>query len=422
MPTTSSARRSVTRCSRAVSVRPLPAQQGMSSRPAAAAGLGRPSSRARGSDDGRHTPGRRGATGGSTAAAAPSTSAAQQAVLSAGADAEAESAAVGMATANVTTITLLSVMSGCSTNPAKARVECAERRTPVSGCRRRQASDEGQQPESGGARAWADLIDERPWPGCWRARGDVSCVDIVRASLDRIAACDRRGPSLHAIITVNPRALDDAAACDRARALGQPTGALHGIPLVLKDNFHTRDLPTTSGVAAFAALMAPEDAHVVARLRAAGAVIVGKANMTELAYGGTSVSALGGQVRNPYDLTRTPGGSSGGTRRHAAATPARDRQRHRAVDPLAGVGLRARRPQADPRPDQPPRHRALQPDAGWRGPITGPSWTRRGCSTSWPALTPRSRDRARRGRRPPSYLEALDPDALDGARLACSPR
>jgi len=150
--------------------------------------------------------------------------------------------------------------------------------------------------------------------------GAITCVDIIRASLDRIDRYDRQGPALHAIISVNPRALETAEEMDRLRASGAPLPPLHGMPLVLKDNFATADMPTSSGSVTLRHMRPPADAFVVARLREAGAIIVAKANMTELAYGGTSVSSLGGQALNPYDLTRTPGGSSGGTGAAIAAS------------------------------------------------------------------------------------------------------
>jgi Asp-tRNA(Asn)/Glu-tRNA(Gln) amidotransferase A subunit family amidase len=150
--------------------------------------------------------------------------------------------------------------------------------------------------------------------------GAISCADIISASLERIERYDRQGPALGAMITVNPRALDTARELDRQRASGGPVAPLHGMPLILKDNLDTFDLPTTGGSVTLRDLRPPADAWVVARLRAAGAIVVGKANMTELAYGGTSVSSLGGQVLNPYDLTRTPGGSSGGTGAAIAAS------------------------------------------------------------------------------------------------------
>jgi len=152
------------------------------------------------------------------------------------------------------------------------------------------------------------------------AAGEATCVDVVRACLDRIEAYDTRGPALRAILTVNPRALSVAAEMDGRRAAGAPLPPLHGIPLILKDNFDTADMPTTGGAVTFARTVPARDAFVVTRLRDAGAIIVAKANQTELALNGSSVSSLGGQALNPYDLTRTPGGSSGGTGAAIAAS------------------------------------------------------------------------------------------------------
>jgi amidase len=141
----------------------------------------------------------------------------------------------------------------------------------------------------------------------------VTCVQVVRHYLDRIDAYDDRGPALNAIITVNPRALETAADMDRLDRSARARRPLHCIPVVLKDNFHTADMPTTGGSVAFKAMQTREDGFAVKRLRDAGAIIVAKANLHELARAGTTISSLGGQTRNPYDLTRTPGGSSGGT-------------------------------------------------------------------------------------------------------------
>ena len=153
------------------------------------------------------------------------------------------------------------------------------------------------------------------------AAREVTCVQIVQAYLGRIDAYDDRGPALNAIISVNPAALDTAADLDRARTAGRaPMPALHCVPVVLKDNFDTADMPTTGGSVTLAKSTPLRDAFVVRKLRDAGAVILAKANLTELARGGTTVSSLGGQTRNPYDLTRTPGGSSGGTAAAIAAS------------------------------------------------------------------------------------------------------
>ncbi len=152
------------------------------------------------------------------------------------------------------------------------------------------------------------------------ASGRVTSVALVEAYLARIVAYDRAGPQLNSMIRLNPRAREEAAALDRERARSGPRGPLHGIPVILKDNFDTRDLYTTAGSIALATLQPPDDAFVVRKLREAGAVILGKANMHELAAGITTVSSLGGQTRNPYDPRRCPGGSSGGTGAAIAAS------------------------------------------------------------------------------------------------------
>ena len=150
--------------------------------------------------------------------------------------------------------------------------------------------------------------------------GAVTSRRLVESYLARIAAYDRRGPALRAMISLNPRALEQAAELDRERAARGPRGPLHGIPLVIKDNFETSDMPTTGGSLALATLAPKQDAFQVRKLREAGAVILGKTNLHELASGITSISSLGGQTRNPYDTSRNPGGSSGGTGAAVAAS------------------------------------------------------------------------------------------------------
>jgi Asp-tRNA(Asn)/Glu-tRNA(Gln) amidotransferase A subunit family amidase len=147
----------------------------------------------------------------------------------------------------------------------------------------------------------------------------VTCLQIVQAYLDRIAAYDHKGPTLAAILTLNSKALAEAERLDTDYARSGPVGPLYCIPLVLKDNFNTVDLPTTAGSASLAGVQPQSDAFVVAKLRKAGAIILGKSNMHEFALAGTTISSLGGQTLNPYDLTRTPGGSSGGTGAAVAA-------------------------------------------------------------------------------------------------------
>jgi amidase len=142
----------------------------------------------------------------------------------------------------------------------------------------------------------------------------LTCVQLMRAYLNRIETYDDKGPALNAILTVNPRALEIAAEMDSLAAAGnRALRPLHCIPVVVKDNHNTVDMPTTGGSVTLARSFPLDDAFVVKRLRQAGALILAKSNLTELARGGTTVSSLGGQTKNPYDLTRTPGGSSGGT-------------------------------------------------------------------------------------------------------------
>jgi amidase len=152
------------------------------------------------------------------------------------------------------------------------------------------------------------------------SQGRLTSVELVDAYLARIAAYDAQGPELNALIALNPRARSDAALRDQERRAGTVRSPLHGVPILLKDNFDTSDLPTTGGLLALAGWIPRDDAFVVRRLREAGVVILGKTNMHELAHGITTVSSLGGQTRNPYDPTRCPGGSSGGTAAAIAAS------------------------------------------------------------------------------------------------------
>ena len=140
--------------------------------------------------------------------------------------------------------------------------------------------------------------------------GALTSEQLVELYLNRIDAYD---DSLNSIITVNPDALEIARALDLERQTTGPRGPLHGIPVILKDNFDTFDLPTTAASLSLKNSIPLDDAFTVARLRAAGAIFIAKANLTEYASGGNTISSLGGQTLNPYDLGRTPGGSSGGT-------------------------------------------------------------------------------------------------------------
>lgn len=149
------------------------------------------------------------------------------------------------------------------------------------------------------------------------ARGEISAVDVARAAIARIVARDRE---LHAFLHVDAEgALAAAAAIDRARAAGEPLGPLAGVPVALKDNLCQRGVPTTCASRILEGWIAPYDAHVVERLRAAGAVIVGKTNMDELAMGSSNENSAYGPVRNPWATERAPGGSSGGSAAAVAA-------------------------------------------------------------------------------------------------------
>jgi amidase len=150
------------------------------------------------------------------------------------------------------------------------------------------------------------------------AGGTLTSERLTQMFLARIEAYDRKGPSLRAVILVNPRALETARAMDAERKTKGPRSPLHGIPIVLKDNIDTADLPTTGGSVMLEGSMPPDDAFVVKKLRAAGAVVIAKVNLSEFASGAAH-SSLGGQILNPHDLTRSPAGSSGGTGASIAA-------------------------------------------------------------------------------------------------------
>ena len=163
------------------------------------------------------------------------------------------------------------------------------------------------------------------------ASGALSAEKLAGLYLARIEAYDQKGPVLNTVITLNPKALELARTLDAERKAGKLRGPLHGIPIVLKDNFDTYDLPTTGGSQLLKGSIPPDDAFVVKKLRAAGAIVLAKVNLSEWAGGGGSVSgatdpevikagtvpngssSMGGQTRNPHDLARGPSGSSGGT-------------------------------------------------------------------------------------------------------------
>jgi len=143
--------------------------------------------------------------------------------------------------------------------------------------------------------------------------GGLTSERVVEAYLKRIAAYDQAGPKLNSILKVHPDALKIARELDAERRATGPRSPLHGVPIVVKDNYDTFDLPTTGGAKALAGLTPSRDAFTVKRLRDAGAIIFAKTNLDEFARGATGTSSLGGQVLNPYNLEKIPGGSSGGS-------------------------------------------------------------------------------------------------------------
>ena len=144
-------------------------------------------------------------------------------------------------------------------------------------------------------------------------KGLVTSVDIVKMYLDRIERYDKKGPAINAIIHLNTQAIVTAMELDKEREERGTRGPLHGIPIIVKDNYDTLDMPTTASSMVLKDSIPLEDSFMVAELRKAGAVIIGKSNMHEFAYGISTISSLGGQTFNPYALNRHPGGSSGGT-------------------------------------------------------------------------------------------------------------
>jgi amidase len=136
---------------------------------------------------------------------------------------------------------------------------------------------------------------------------------LVEIYLRRIAAYDKQGPALNTIAALNPEALRAADALDAERRRTGPRSPLHGVPVLVKDNYETIEMPTSVGSIALATFHPKSDAFMVQRLKQAGAVILGKTNMHDLAMGITNVGSRFDRTRNPYELDRNPGGSSGGT-------------------------------------------------------------------------------------------------------------
>ncbi len=156
--------------------------------------------------------------------------------------------------------------------------------------------------------------------------GRATSEDLVRAYLARIDRLDRRGPRLQSVIAINPNALADARALDSERRAKGARGPLHGIPILVKDNIETADpMATTAGSLALKDNITHRDSPVVARLRAAGVIILGKTNLSEWAnirssHSISGWSAIGGLTRNPYVLDRSACGSSSGSGSAVAAS------------------------------------------------------------------------------------------------------
>ncbi|HET9613773.1 MAG TPA: amidase, partial [Candidatus Limnocylindrales bacterium] len=145
---------------------------------------------------------------------------------------------------------------------------------------------------------------------------EVASVEVTRACLDRIARVNDR---INAVVTLAPDALDRAADADASLARGRLLGPLHGVPCTLKDSLDTAGLRTTAGTIGWRDRVPDRDATVVARVKAAGAIVLGKTNTPEFTWSDETDNDVFGRTSNPYDLERTPGGSSGGAAAIVAA-------------------------------------------------------------------------------------------------------
>jgi len=144
---------------------------------------------------------------------------------------------------------------------------------------------------------------------------DAGALDsemLVRMYLTRIEAYDKQGPAINAVLTMNPNAIAEAQALDQERLSQGRRSPMHGIPVVIKDNLDTADMPTTAGSFMLKGSLPPDDAFVVKKLRDAGAIILAKLNLSEFASGDAS-NSIGGEIGNPHSDSRSPSGSSGGT-------------------------------------------------------------------------------------------------------------
>jgi Asp-tRNA(Asn)/Glu-tRNA(Gln) amidotransferase A subunit family amidase len=254
-------------------------------------------------------------------------------------------------------------------------------------------------------------------------RGETSAHEVVAAYLARIAAYDKRGPYINSIINLNPKALDEADALDaQLRATGKLVGPLHGIPVLVKDCIDVAGLPCTSGFQGWKNYIPPSDATNIARLKAAGAIILAKVSLSEFTSGGGDNinSVLPGFCRNPYNTAYATGGSSGGTGASVAANfglvgigtdtggSVRMPSAHNALVGLRPtVGLVSRTgmiPNSSVRDTPGPMTRTVTDLAVVLDAMVGPD-----------PLDPATNRAA--GHIAPSYTAALKKDALKGARL-----
>ena len=250
--------------------------------------------------------------------------------------------------------------------------------------------------------------------------GSLTARQLVEAYLERIEAYDKKGPAINALISLNPRALDEADRLDAAYRASGPVGPLHGIPVIIKDQADVKEMPTTLGSVLFKDHRPERDCFVAAQLRQAGAIFLAKAALGELGAGDTHGS-LFGSTRNPYDLERTPGGSSGGSAASVSAN-------------FATVGIGQEGLASIRRPSIWCGIAGMRPSAGLV--------SRTGVYEGWPSMNGSLGPMARTvtdlatlldamvgydpddpatahgvGRAPKSFAAALDAGALKGARL-----
>jgi amidase len=250
----------------------------------------------------------------------------------------------------------------------------------------------------------------------------ITCRSLVERYLKRIEAYDKNGPALNAIVMVNPEALRTAEDLDRRFAQSGPVGPMHCVPVIVKDNYETVDMPTTAGSLSLKDMMTGRDAFIVKRLREAGAVMIAKSNMAEFAFSPVETvnSILPGYTRNPYDTSRVTAGSSGGT---AAAVAAN----FGAVGLGTDTGNSIRGPSAHQglvgiRPTMGLTSRAGVVPLSLAADVTGPiARTVADAATMLQIIAGEdSADPATassRGHVATSYVRALDPRGLAGARL-----